>query len=83
MAAIWVALAYYNQKTQDQYNDILQRYLRMNEVTNASQEMITSLNTYRLAPTPSNLELMNASKQNILRAKIVVFSLQNAENASL
>lgn len=81
MAAIWVALTYYNQKTQDQYNDILQRYLRMNEVTNASQQMITSLNNYRLDPTPDNLNLLNASKDDIQRAKSEVVTLQNAENA--
>jgi sensor histidine kinase YesM len=81
MAAIWVALTYYNQKTQDQYNDILQRYLRMNEVTNASQQMITSLNDYRRDPTPENLALLNASKDDIQKAKSEVFTLQNAENA--
>lgn len=81
MAAIWVTLTYYNQKTQDQYNDILQRYLRMNEVTNASQQMITSLNNYRLNPTQKNLDLLNGSKDNIERAKSEVYTLQNAENA--
>ncbi|RIX51419.1 HAMP domain-containing protein [Paenibacillus nanensis] len=81
MAAIWGALTYYNQKTQDQYNDILQRYLRMNEVTSASQHMIASLNNYLLAPTPDNLELLHASKSNIQRAKAEVSELQNVENA--
>lgn len=81
MAAIWVALTYNNQKTQDQYNEILQRYLRMNEVMSASQQMIASLNNYRLAPTPDNLELLGASKETIQKAKHEVFSLQNAENA--
>ena len=48
MVVIWIALTYYNQKTQDQYNEILQRYLRMNEVTSTSQQMVTDLNNYLL-----------------------------------
>lgn len=81
MATIWIALTYYNQKTQDQYNDILQRYLRMNEVTTASQQMITSLNNYRLTPSPANLTQLDESREDILRAKNEVFMLRNAENA--
>lgn len=81
MAAIWGALTYYNQKTQDQYNDILQRYLRMNEVTSASQQMIASLNNYLLLPTQDNLERLHVSKSNIQRAKAEVSELQNVENA--
>ena len=51
MGIIWLTLTYYNQKTQEQSNDILQRYLRMNEVTTASQQIITNLNNYLLDPT--------------------------------
>ena len=51
MGIIWMTLTYYNQQTQEQTNTILQRYLRMNEVTIASQKMITDLNNYLLNPT--------------------------------
>ena len=81
MAAIWVALTYYNQKTQTQYNDILQRYLRMIEVSSSSQHMITDLNNYLLAPTPDNGHKLNASKQTIRKAKSELFDLSNAENS--
>lgn len=80
MSVIWIALTYYNQKTQNQYNDILQRYLRMNEVTSASQKMITDLNNYLLTPTPDNLEQFDRSKARIQQAKYEVLGLKNAAN---
>ena len=46
MSVIWIALTYYNHKTQSQYNEILQRYLSFNEVTIASQQLVTDLNNY-------------------------------------
>jgi sensor histidine kinase YesM len=80
MAAIWISLTYYNQKTQYQYNDILQRYLSMNEVTITSQQMITALNNYLIAPSPDKLEQLDLSKENVRRAKYEVFKLRNADN---
>jgi sensor histidine kinase YesM len=80
MVAIWITLTYYNQKTQNQYNDILQRYLRMNEVTNASQQTITALNNYLLAPTQANLQQLDRSKEQIRKARVEVLDLRNTEN---
>ncbi|WML50554.1 sensor histidine kinase [Neobacillus sp. PS3-34] len=80
MAAIWITLTYYNQKTQNQYNDILQRYIRLNEVTTASQQMIMDLNNYLIKPSPANLEQFALSKEKIRNAKYDVFVLRNAEN---
>ncbi|MET1014611.1 MAG: histidine kinase [Paenisporosarcina sp.] len=80
MVTIWLALTYYNQKTQDQYNEILQRYLSMNEVTIASQQVITDLNTYFVTPSLSNLKQINASQVKILEAKNEVYNLINSEN---
>ncbi|WP_170006038.1 sensor histidine kinase [Bacillus fonticola] len=80
MVAIWIALTYYNNKTQDQYNNILQRYLSMNEVTSSSQQIITDLNNYILNPTSDNLEQLGLSKKRILRAKDNVYELRNVEN---
>ena len=80
MVTIWIALTYYNQKTQDQYNEILQRYLRMNEVTLASQEVVTNLNTYFVTPSLSNLEKINGSQEKMLDAKNEVYNLINSEN---
>ncbi|MFC3800442.1 sensor histidine kinase [Cohnella sp. GCM10012308] len=80
MVAIWMTLTYYNQKTQEQYNDILQRYLRMNEVTTASQQTITALNNYRLEPTAGNLGLLDRSKEELRKARLGVINLRNADN---
>ncbi|MCC3377543.1 sensor histidine kinase [Cohnella sp. REN36] len=80
MVAIWIALTYYNQKTQDQYNGILQRYLRMNEVTNASQQTIASLNNYLLSPNEINLTQLDWSKRQLRSARVGVLDLRNGEN---
>lgn len=80
MVSIWLAFTYYNQKTQNQYNDILQRYLIMNEVTSSSQQVITDLNNYLLNPSLANLELINVSQEKIRNAKYEVYNLVNAEN---
>jgi sensor histidine kinase YesM len=80
MLSIWLAFTYYNQKTQNQYNDILQRYLIMNEVTSASQQVITDLNNYLLNPSLSNLEQINMSQEEIRYAKYEVYNLVNVEN---
>ncbi|SHS68421.1 signal transduction histidine kinase, LytS [Mycobacteroides abscessus subsp. abscessus] len=80
MSVIWVALTYYNHKTQNQYNEILQRYLSLNEVTSASQQLITDLNNYMLKPTSENLDLLERSKEELIEAKVDVDTLRNPEN---
>ncbi|MBU9712043.1 sensor histidine kinase [Evansella tamaricis] len=80
MAAIWIAMTHYNHQTLNQYNDILQRYLSMNEVSNASQDVITDLNNYMLKPTPSSLEQLDISIDKIQNAKKEIFDLRNEEN---
>ncbi|MEQ2525904.1 sensor histidine kinase [Bacillaceae bacterium CLA-AA-H227] len=80
MVTIWIALTYYNYKTQNQYNDILQRYISLNEVTSASQQVITDLNNYMLTPSAGNLRQLNLSKDKIQEAKYEIFPLRNEEN---
>lgn len=80
MAAIWISLIYYNQKMQDQYNNILERYLVMNEVTSTSQQMVTALNNYLLTPSIDNFELISRRKEQIQNMKSVVADFKNAEN---
>jgi len=80
MAGIWFALTSYNQKTQSQYNEILQRYLRMNEVTGASQQTVTALNNYLLSPTDDNLNLLERSKEKLRTARVDVLDLRNSGN---
>jgi len=80
MAAIWIMLTYYNQKTQDQYNDILQRYLNMNEVTAASRQTVNSLNIYLLTPTEGNLSSLRRSEEELRAAQSSVGLLRNGKN---
>jgi sensor histidine kinase YesM len=80
MSVIWIALTFYNHKTQSQYNNILQRYLGFNEVSIASQQLVTDLNNYLLLPSPANLENISHSKEKIRKAKYEIYRLKNAEN---
>ncbi|NGZ75022.1 sensor histidine kinase [Saccharibacillus alkalitolerans] len=80
MASIWIMLTYYNQKTQDQYNDILQRYLHMNEVTASSRQTVNSLNIYLLTPTEGNLSSLKRNEQLLREARSSVALLRNEEN---
>lgn len=80
MSAIWIALTYYNHKTHKQYNDILQRYLSMNEVTKASQQLVTDLNNYTIDPTQESLDHLTESKNQVQQAKYGVQHLRNTEN---
>ncbi|MWC28857.1 sensor histidine kinase [Paenibacillus sp. MMS18-CY102] len=80
MATIWVVLTYYNQKTQEQYNEVLQRYMRMNEMTNLSQQTIASLNVYLLQPTPNTLDAFHVTTERILQANAEIAKLRTADN---
>lgn len=80
MVTIWMTLTYYNRQTQEQYNGILQRYLKMNEVTGASQQTVTALNNFLLRPTPDNLELLEESKERLRSAKDEIHDLRNGDN---
>lgn len=80
MSSIWIVFIFNNQKTLNKYNDILQRYLSMNEVTTASQLVIVNLNNYMLNPSITTLEQLNSSKGKIEKAKKQVMSLRNEEN---
>ncbi|MEK4520670.1 histidine kinase [Psychrobacillus sp. FSL W7-1457] len=81
MGIIWLTLTYYNQQTQEQTNDVLQRYLRMNEVTTASQKIITSLNNYLLSPTEKNRQQLDQSIVDIQEVQQDAADLRNVENS--
>ncbi|SET46667.1 HAMP domain-containing protein [Oceanobacillus limi] len=80
MATIWISLIYYNQKMQDQYNEILERYLVMNEVTSTSQQMVTALNNYLIDPTSDNYGVIDSNREQIQQMKADVIDLKHAEN---
>lgn len=80
MVIIWTSLTYYNQKMQYQYNNILERYLIMNEVTNESQQIVATINNYIIDPTAANLDEINKSKTKILSTKDEVMKFRNTDN---
>ncbi|MEK5069440.1 sensor histidine kinase [Sporosarcina sp. FSL K6-1508] len=81
MGVIWLTLTHYNQKTQEQSNAILQRYLRMNEVTTASQQIITNLNNYLFDTTNNHKQQIEKSIAFIEEVQLDVAELRNVENA--
>jgi len=80
MVIIWVALTYYNQKMQQQYNDILQRYLQMNEVSALSRELVTSLNNYIQSPSTDKLTELDNERSLLWQAKQQITQLKNDSN---
>jgi len=89
MVAIWISLTYYNQKMQSQYNDILERYLIMSEVTSESQQIVAALNNYLIEPTSANLDEINSYKEKFeitknkvskFRSMVNDYALTNYEN---
>ncbi|MUT68765.1 sensor histidine kinase [Paenibacillus sp. NEAU-GSW1] len=80
MAAIWVTLTYYNQKMQDQYNHILQRYLQMNDASAYSQQLVISLNNYIQAPSSSKLANLETDRHRLLEARQHIEGLRNSGN---
>ncbi|MGG1312009.1 sensor histidine kinase [Cohnella laeviribosi] len=80
MAAIWIILTYYNQKMQDQYNGILQRYLQMNEAPASSHQLITSLNDYVQSPSASKLTNLEEGKRRLIETQRRIAQLRNDAN---
>lgn len=80
MVAIWISLTFYNQKMQNQYNEILERYLVMSEVTNESQIIVASLNNYLMDPTEDNLRELHLNKAKIQRTMKEVSKFRNSDN---
>lgn len=80
MLMIWITLMYYNQKTENQYNEILQRYLRLNEVTTSSQQVVTSLNSYLITPAEGNLSSLRRKEEMLRSAQLDISNLRNSEN---
>lgn len=80
MMGIWVALSFYIRQTHDQYNDILQRYLVLNEVNEDSQNLIMDLNNYLYDPTEDNLREIEEREVKIQNMENQVWNLGHVEN---
>ncbi|BCB04254.1 sensor histidine kinase [Bacillus sp. KH172YL63] len=80
MSAIWLALTYYNYRTHEQYNEILNRYLDMNEASRTSQQVVTDLNNYMVDTNHDTLQKLENSKEQLIEAKTGIYSLRNVDN---
>jgi sensor histidine kinase YesM len=80
MAATWFSLIHYNQKMLDQYNNILERYLVLNEITIKSEDTVTALNNYLLIPSEDNFKAVTQNKKDIQKMKNEVATFKNVEN---
>lgn len=80
MSIIWITLTFYNYKTQVKYNDILNRYLILNDVSRSSNQVITDLNNFMIQPTPYNLRKLERSKKMMESAKYEVFNVRTEVN---
>lgn len=81
MTVIWGLLVFYNQKTQAQFNEVLQRYLKMNEASGLSQRAVSDLNDYWLRPDNVRRAELEASLERLRSAKNSLTDLMNSENA--
>lgn len=80
MSIIWIALTFYNYKTQVKYNDILNRYLIFSDVSRSSNQVITDLNNYMNQSTPENFQKLESSKKVLESARYEVFKVRNEVN---
>ncbi|MDP5276299.1 sensor histidine kinase [Chengkuizengella axinellae] len=80
MLGIWLFMSYHNQKTIEQYNQILQRYLLMNQASHLSENLIANLHQYILDPTDEQLYLYENKKIEMQITKGQLKSLRNADN---
>lgn len=83
MALIWVLLVYYNLQTQEQYNGILQRYLRMNEASEQSRRTVSALNEYLLDPDDAKRRNLDEAMEGLRQARSGMAGLLNEENGFL
>ncbi|MDG5472499.1 histidine kinase [Jeotgalibacillus sp. ET6] len=82
MVVIWMSLTYYNQKMQDQYNQILERYLVINELHMESQELVSALNAYILEPRAPNERTIERHRNRMRELSGEVTQYENTKNES-
>jgi len=80
MAIIWISMSIFNQVTVEKYNEILQRYLLMNQASQLSQQALTSLNNYRMSPTLETLSGYQTDNSKLLHTAAEMNWLRNQDN---
>ncbi|MEC0228291.1 sensor histidine kinase [Paenibacillus alba] len=83
MAIIWISMSLFNQKTVEKYNEILQRYMQMNQASQISRQSLTSLNKYRISPTLDSMNQYVEDNSRLLRTRSDMNWLRNMSNSML
>jgi sensor histidine kinase YesM len=83
MAGIWFALTLYNQSSIEKYNQILQKYLSMNKISQLSSNSIIGVNHYLDDHLRNNLDSYNAIKYQLKQAAFDLALLENKSNYDL
>ncbi|WP_100406521.1 sensor histidine kinase [Bacillus solitudinis] len=69
-----------NQKVFDLYDESLERFLLLNEVTQSTNLVVQSLSIYALEPVPNNLEEFERNKSSLTSLQGQVDNLVQREN---
>ncbi|WP_066320989.1 sensor histidine kinase [Bacillus sp. FJAT-29814] len=89
ISLVWLLMIYSNQKTIENYNQILQRYLIIKDVSELSQNSINALNYYLISPSIQTRDnyirysrelKKNQQKLKVLRNQNNFISLMDYEN---
>lgn len=80
MAGFWLLMNYYNQKSVEQYNKILQRYLLMNQIPNLSLTSLNALNKYMNDESVDTLEKYYLSIRELQDFQLQLDMLANKQN---
>lgn len=80
MGAFWTAISYINQKSIYEYNNILERYLLLNNVSSTSQDSLAKLSQYISTPSSSHQQSYENMKNQLIESKEKLNLLENQSN---
>lgn len=80
MAFTWLYMSYTNQKTITKYNDILQRYLLIYQVSLLSESSVSALSQYISFPEKGHLTHYKSSLGQLEKARDQLIMLKNPDN---
>jgi len=81
MGAFWTAISYINQKSIYEYNNILERYLLLNNVSSTSQASLAKLSQYISTPSSSHEQSYENEKGQLIESKEKLNLLENESNS--
>ncbi|MEX2461081.1 MAG: sensor histidine kinase [Paenibacillaceae bacterium] len=83
MAGIWFALTLYNQSSIEKYNQILQKYLSMNKISQLSSSAVIWMKHYLDEHLQNDRSEYHSIKDQLQQAKFNLVLLENKNNENL